>query len=269
MKKGLLIGGGAVIVVVVIAVVFLWSSLDSIVKAAIETYGSEATQAKVTVNDVSISPTSGSGALKGLVVGNPQGFKTPQAFRLGEISLKLDTGSITGDTILIKEIVIAAPEVTYELAGASDNIRTLRDNADRYAKSMGAGGTSGTSSTGGTAPKPAETKDEGGKKLIIENLYVRSGKVNVAATVVGGKSIGANLPDIHLKDIGKAKGGATPAEVVDQVLGAITQNVQTAVRGIGLDQLKDAVGPGADQLKRSLEGGTRDAPSGIQRMLGR
>jgi len=263
MKKGLLIGGGAVIVVVVIAVVFLWSSLDSIVKAAIETYGSEATQTKVTVNDVSISPTSGSGALKGLVVGNPQGFKTPQAFRLGEISLKIDTGSITGDTVLIKEIVIAAPEITYELAGTNDNIRTIRDNADRYAKSMGGGG------AGGTAAKPAEKKDEPGKKLIIENLYVRSGKVNVAATMLGGKSVGTGLPDIHLKDIGKSKGGATPAEVIDQVLGAITQNVQTAVRSLSADQLKDAIGPGADQLKRSLEGGARDAPGSIQRMLGR
>jgi hypothetical protein len=257
--------------VIVIAVVFLWSSLDSIVKAAIETYGSEATQTKVTVNDVSISPTSGSGALKGLVVGNPQGFKTPQAFRLGEISLKLDTGSITGDTILVKEIVIAAPEITYELAGTNDNIRTIRNNADRYAKSMG-GGTAGSSSpagTGGTTPKPAEKKDEAGKKLIIENLYVRSGKVNVAATMLGGKSVGAGLPDIHLKDIGKSKGGATPAEVIDQVLGAITQNVQTAVRSLSADQLKEAIGPGADQLKRSLEGGAREAPGTIQRMLGR
>jgi hypothetical protein len=135
--------------------------------------------------------------------------------------------------------------------------------------SGGSTATGGSAGTGGTAPKPAAKKDEDGKKLIIENLYVRSGKVNVAATVMGGKSVGAALPDIHLKDIGKAKGGATPAEVVDLVLAAVTQNVQTAVRGIGVDQLKDAVGPGADQLKKSLEGGAREAPSGIQRMLGR
>jgi hypothetical protein len=121
----------------------------------------------------------------------------------------------------------------------------------------------------GAAAKPAQSKDEGGKKLIIENLYVRSGKVNVAATVMGGKSVGAVLPDIHLKDIGKSKGGASPAEVIDQLLGAITQNVQVAVKNIGVDQLKDAIGPGADQLKKSLEGGVKDAPGTLQRMLGR
>ena len=49
MKKGLLIGGGLVVVVIAVAVFYLWSNLGSVIKAAVEKYGSEITQAKVTL----------------------------------------------------------------------------------------------------------------------------------------------------------------------------------------------------------------------------
>jgi hypothetical protein len=86
MKRWLLIGGGLVIVVIA-GLFYLYSSLGSLIKAAVEKYGSEITQAKVRLNAAEVSATSGTGALRGLYVGNPQGFKTPSAFKLGEISL--------------------------------------------------------------------------------------------------------------------------------------------------------------------------------------
>ena len=49
MKRGLIIGGAVVIVAVIILVVFVFSSLESLIKAGVETYGTEITQAKVTL----------------------------------------------------------------------------------------------------------------------------------------------------------------------------------------------------------------------------
>ena len=92
MKKVLLIGGGvaAVAIVGVIAVaVFVLSSLDGLIKEAIETHGSEITKVEVTLADVNIDLTSGKGTLSGFTVGNPAGFKTPSAFKLGAISITL------------------------------------------------------------------------------------------------------------------------------------------------------------------------------------
>ena len=136
MKRPVKIGIGivaALAVVVVAAVVFLFASLDSLVEAAIEEIGSEATQASVRLDEAEISPTSGAGALRGLTVGNPKGFKTKSAFELGEVSIKLDIGTVTEDTIVIKEIVIDGPQVTYEIGPDGTNIDAIKKNVNAFA----------------------------------------------------------------------------------------------------------------------------------------
>jgi hypothetical protein len=52
---------------------------------------------------VELDLTSGKGALRGLVVGNPEGFKTPSAFQLGAISIKVDKDASSGEKIVITE----------------------------------------------------------------------------------------------------------------------------------------------------------------------
>jgi hypothetical protein len=260
MKKWLYIGGGVVAVVgAAVVAVFLFSG--SILKTIIEDTGSKATKAKVTLNDVSLSPMSGEGALKGLVVGNPAGFKSAQAFKLDLVSLKVDTSTITSDVILVKEVVIAGPDVTYELSDTGDdNIRTIQKNTQAFA---GGGKPGGGAPAGkpvpGLSPEPA-AKGEKEKKVVIENLYVRGGKVAVTATALGGKPLGTSLPDIHLTNIGKSSGGATGAEVAEQVIGAIAKAAQSAVSKIGADQLKGLAGGQADEMMKKL--GTQ-VPAGL------
>ena len=88
--------------------VVLWSNFGSINKTAVEETSSEATNAKVTLNKVHIL-ADGKGAIRGFLVGNPAGFETPSAFKLGEVSVSLDIGLLSSDTFRIHEIVIAAP----------------------------------------------------------------------------------------------------------------------------------------------------------------
>jgi uncharacterized protein involved in outer membrane biogenesis len=265
MKKLLIFGGGGVVVLGGAAVVAVLLLATSIIKQVIEQVGGDATQAKVSLSDVSLSLTSGEGALKGLVIGNPKGFKGSQAFKLGEVSLKVDPNSITKDVIVVKEVVIASPDITYELADAGgDNIRTIQANTKSYASKFGG---SKTAPAAKPAPSPAPApsqpaaKDEKDKKMIIENLYVRGGRVGVTASALAGKPLGTTLPDIHLTNIGKASGGATAAEVADQVIGAIAQASQTAVSKISADQLKGLAGGKADEMMKKL--GTQGVPAGI------
>lgn len=260
MKRALLIGVIAVVVVVGGAVVFLYSSIDSIVKAAVEEVGSRATQTKVTLDSVKISPTSGEGALNGFRMGNPTGFKTDNAMRFNTVSVKLDVGSLTKDAILIKEVVIAGPQITYELGGGGSNIATIQKNVDAFAKSMGAG------QGGGAKQEPAK---DGGKKVIIENLYIRDGKIGVAASMLGGKQMDASLPTIHLKDIGKDKGGATPAEVADKVLTSISSSASKVVSSLGVDKMMDKAKEGAEGAKKALEEGGKGVGDKVKGLFGR
>jgi len=258
MKRGLLIGGGvvgALIVIVVVVVVFVLSSLDSLIKKGVETYGSEITQADVRLNSVKVSATSGEGTLRGLKVGNPKGFKTDSAFRLGEISIALDTGTLTKDTIVIKSIKIDQPEVTYELASGGNNIEALKHNVDAYMEEKGLKG------KGEAAPKAESKKGGEGPKLVIDNLYITGGKANVSATILKGKTMSVPLPNIHLKDIGKKEGGASPGEVVDTVLSAVSKGVQNAVASLDLGKTMEAVTKGA---KGAVESATKGASGAVE-----
>lgn len=245
MKK-VLIGVAVIVVVLAIAVYWFVGNLDSLVKTAIETSGSDITKTEVTLEKVELSPTSGAGSLSGLTMGNPAGFESDHAFKLGQVSVALDTESIGGDTIVIKEVVIAAPSVTYEIGSAGSNIDVIRKNVEAY--------------TGGGDQKESDVK------LVIENLYIRDGKVNVSASALGGKSLGAPLPAIHLKDIGKKSGGASPGEVTNQIIKAVSSGATQAVGTLNLDKVlggatgiaKDAVEKGKDALEKGKDsvGGT-------------
>ena len=267
MKKTLIIGGsivGVLILVVVVAVVFVFTSLEPLIQEAVEKYGSEVTQAEVKLAKVELDPTSGKGALGGLEVGNPAGFETPSAFQLGMVSVSVDTGTITSDIVVIKEIVIDKPAVTYELGGDGSNIAAIQKNVDAYMAKHGLG------QGGGAKPEPAE--EGGGPKLIIEDLYVRGGTVSVSATLLEGKKLTAPLPDIHLEDIGKEDGGATPGEVAERVLSSINQGATQAVGSLGigetLDSLKSVLGGATQGVGESVSEGAQEVGSKIKKLFG-
>ena len=232
MKKIFWIVGGIVAVIVVVvagAFVFLVSNLDSIVKTAIEEVGSDVTKVKVSLGKADISIRSGTAALTGLTVGNPQGFKTDYAFQLGAVSVALDTASVGKQPIVIKEVRITAPKVTYEMnAQGGSNVDAIKKNVDA---STGGGKAKGGASGGG-GKKPSDDA-----KLIIEHVYITGGEVGVSADFLGGRKMGAQLPAIHLTDIGKKGGGASPAEVAEQIMAALTQNSAKAVAGLNLQNL--------------------------------
>ncbi len=257
MKRGLILGG-VVLVVIVAAIIFLLMNLGSVIKTVVEKVGSEATRATVTLKGVDVSITSGKGALRGLRVGNPAGFKSESAIKLGVISIALDVGTVKSDVIVIKEIVIRAPEVTYEFAAEGSNIETLRKNVQAYA--------------GGEKSKPAASGEKKGAQLVIEHLYVRDGRIDVSADFLKGEKVSAALPTIHLQDIGKKDGkvvGASAAEVAEQVIESISRGVTGAVAKLNIGEIQDALKGGAAGAEKALKEGTGGVQEGIKKLFGR
>lgn len=234
MRK-ILIGIAVVVVVIAVGLFVLFSNLEGLIKTAIEENGSEVTQSEVKLDAVELNITSGSGGLKGLSVGNPTGFKQPNAFELGAISLKVDMGKSDDKLIVINEIVIDQPAVTYELNEATNNIDALQKNVDQYLAGKGLK----------TEDKAKKEGDEG-PKIIIEHLYVKDGKLKVFSPILAGKELGGNLPDIHMQDIGKKEGGASPEQVAAQVIEKLTAGAMSVVTDLGigrtLGELTDNLG---------------------------
>ncbi|VAX30889.1 hypothetical protein MNBD_NITROSPINAE05-1048 [hydrothermal vent metagenome] len=227
-----------------VMIFFLLFSMDSLVTMAIEKYGSQALGADVTLKKTEISLKSGKGTLTGLQVANPKGFESESAFELGEISLTIDAPTITKGTVVIKEILIVAPNVTYEIGPEGSNLDVLQKNA------AGKGGGSG----GGDAPQGGGTS-KGGKKLIIESLVIRGGKVNVSAMGLQGQKMTVDMPTVRMANIGKNEGGVTPGEVVKKLIDAFNQAVGGAVKNLDLGKVADEVEGVVKGAKDVLESG--------------
>jgi len=227
MKRVLLIGGGVVVAIVIAVAYVLYSSLDSIIAAEIKKYGSQYTGTDVHVDGVHLDLTSGKGEITGFSVANPAGFDTPKAIEAGTITLAIDIDSITDNPIVIKEIVIDKPRVTYEVGADGNNIDALIRNVERNTASYeGKGG----------------AEDSTGRKLIIENLYVKGGEVSVSATGLGGKTMTAHLDDIHLRNIGKGEGGVSQEQVAAIIAASLFKWVAVAIKGVDLQDIMKVIG---------------------------
>jgi len=240
MKKVVL---GAILVLLVtigFGVYYLLSNLDSIVKSAIEKYGSEATQTSVQVASVKIVLQDGSGAIRGLTVDNPQGFSAPRAFSLGEIATQINLKSLSEEVPVIEHITIRAPEVFFEL---NEN---GRNNLDGLKKNLQSGTASSSSSAGKQdGPEP---------KLIIRKLVFADGNIH-ARIVPLDKKYELKLPNIQMNDLG-GKTGATPSQIASQVISILTERALVEIKKKGLDhyrgQLEGEVNKRLDSEKEKI-----------------
>ena len=257
MKKWIYLGGGALVAVIIIVLVVGVSNLGPMIKKAVNTYGPEITKTEVKLRDARVSLLSAEVELKDFLLGNPAGFKSPQAMSVKFIHLIVDEKSITKNTIIIDKIEVVAPEITYEKIRGTDNFQTILNNVK---KSIG-----GDKTTAQPAEKGKTTE---GKKILIKNFIVRDGKVNLAMAVLGENTLSANLPDIHLKNVGQEKDGASPAEAFKEIFAAlytkITSPVVTDVLNKELKKLTTDTQAITQEAKKQLEDAGQSAKDEVK-----
>ncbi|MGD2117537.1 MAG: AsmA family protein [Chromatiales bacterium] len=249
MKTGKVVGIGvaAVAVIVIAAVVYVWSSLDGLVEAAIEKYGSQALQTQVDVDGVKLALTSGEGSIQGVKIANPAGFSRPNIFTLDNISVAIDPKTVTKDVIVIDKILIQAPQIFYEINDKGQaNVNMLKDNVQQAA-----GGGSGK----------AAGKDSGSKqvKLIIRKLIVEKGEIDARIAALKNEDLSTNLPRIELNDIGESSGGATPAQVAEKLAKVLIEKIKTSVADLGVQKY---LGKTAEEAKAQLKAKAEEALGG-------
>lgn len=226
---------------------WLYNERDSLIADAIRTYGPQILSVPVKLGGVKTDVANQTAALHGLVIGNPAGFQTPQALSLSAVSVKLDIGSLTKDVILIKEILVVKPDITYEHKSGGSNLDVIQRNAESYvAKKTAEFG-------GGKDDKKDAGKKEPGKKLIIENFYLKDAKANVSAEILQGKTMSVPIADLHLTDIGKKTNGATAGEAAKQIITAITSSATRATSSI-FGGAVEGVKKGAEAVGGAIKG---------------
>jgi hypothetical protein len=247
-KKILFILVLVVVAIVLVAAIVIGTNLDKIVKAAVVEIAPTITQTPVTLDSVGISLLTGSASLNGLVIGNPDGYKTPSAISIGKAAISLSPGSLLSDKIVIHSIEVRAPEITFEgnPLGAN-NVSKILDNLK---------GAPDTNAPAAATGQPASNKPA--KKLEVDDFLISGAQVH--ATITGlssltslagdtNNSFTVTIPEIHLTDLGKGNDGITASELAKTLLNQINTAAVQAV---------------ADYAKTNLSGAASGLLNGVK-----
>ena len=247
------IGLIVVVVVVIVAVMFF---MGSIIKTGVETGGPMVLGVPVKLESARFRPLTGKVRLTGLAVGNPEGFKTPNAFVLGRFQADVNVASLFSDTIIIERILIEAPEITFEQSLKGSNIGALMKQMESKAPAE---------EPAEDAPAEPDEPKKAGKKVRIDDFLLQGARVNLSMGLMGGKAMPIPLPPIHLTDIGKGEDGATMQEAVTEIMGSVMKAIMGTVLksgellGKGADALGGAAMEGVDLAGESLSRGIEEA----------
>lgn len=234
MMKKILIALLLVVVVIGGGVVYMASNAGKLIQQAVLDYGPKVIGAKIDLAGVDVDFWGGTASIKGLVIHNPDGFKSAHALKIDSLDVGIDLGSLTSDVIRISQVRMEGANVIYEIGTKGNNISRLQKNVDAYVQSLGL----------------EENEDESTAKFQIDHVYINKTKVKLATDLLGGKGAGVTLPDIHLKDIGQSGDGASLSDVMKKILGAINGGLGKAMT---TDMIKNTVKGVGDKLKGLLK----------------
>lgn len=248
MKKVIL---GLVLIITIaisVGVYYVLTNLDSLVEAAIEKYGSEATQTSVLVDSVKINLTDGAAGINGLTIANPGGYAQPYAFSLGEVRAGIDLQSLQEEPYIINEITVLAPQVFVEINEANKtNLNELKKNLASGSTAAAAQDKKPQTATGGSTKEP---------RLIIRRVTFTDGSIQARVAALDNKELQVKLPGLDMTNLGGSK-GATATELASEILNRLTDRATEIVKkdiiDAELNKLKEKAQKKIDEEKAKLE----------------
>jgi len=249
MKKLGIIAVGFLLVFVLVMVLLAVVFMNSMVKQGVETAGPLIAKVEMRLAETDISLFSGKGTLRGLLIGNPEGYKTSAAIEVGEATIALKASSLLTDKILVRQVNVIAPEITFEGSLKGSNLSKILENIRAF-----------TASEGNAKEQPGGKS----KKLQVDSFAITGGKIKLSVTALGGKALTVPLPDIHLRELGTGPEGVTPGELTEKVFREFfegtTKAVAQALAGVGKEAIDTAkeVGQGAVKQVENVTKGVTD-----------
>ena len=238
------------IALIVIVLVAGWLYLEPLVKGVVNKFGTEVTGTEVTLAGFSLHPLDGEVEIKGFTVANPKGYATPNLLSLGGVFVKVDPKSLTSDTIVVENIRITKPELTYEMPNFStSNVMQLQENVARNTAQSSA------------PAKKEETKEastQSSKNVVIRKVLIEEGALSALTPLQKDrKPLELNLPSIEINGIGDGKKNMSIDESIAIIFNKILFNATSVVTkelGNVSDMAQKAANKALDQVKQQVPG---------------
>jgi len=229
------------IALVLVLTLPLW--VGPVVKLAANTVVPRKTGTAFTLGAFQLNPYTGKLRVGNVELANPEGFSPNMALTLGNFSVDVDSTTVAGNPIVIRDITITDVFVSYVANAKSDtNFGVILRNA------------SGEEKPGGKAEKDVKPatpsgQEAGGekeaeKKIIIDHLLVGNVVVQLGPMPIP-------MPGIELRDIGRKSNGVTVAEAWEQIYAQISANFNAL--GINLNGLIGNVNLGSEALNQAIK----------------
>ena len=252
MKKLLkIIGVLALLLLVVLLLCPLW--LGPVAGLVANSVVPGITVTEFNVEKIRINPYTGSLRVEKLRLANPKGYGAEDAVALDLLSVKIAPMSVFKDTILVNDVTLENPYVSY-----LDNDGT--NNFDQIIANVNAG------KTAKEEEKAEEVTEEvEGKKVMVEHLAITGTRVRYGLITLP-------IPNVVLNGIGASQGGVTIESVgleiwekikssFSSVGGAIGGVVGGAAKGVtdGAKAATDAAADGAKAATDAVTDGAKKA----------
>ncbi|MEY2409927.1 MAG: hypothetical protein QOF48_2597 [Verrucomicrobiota bacterium] len=258
MKKKLLITFGVLLLLLVAALMVVAMSLGNIIKRGVERVGPGLTRTEVKLASAELSLLSGTGTLKGFLMGNPEGFKTASAIQAKSVSVGVQPKSLFSDKVHVTHIRVEGAEVTFEgTLGTVNNLSKILENV------KAAAGASAPAAKPGEKPKP----EGASKKLQVDEFTITGAKVNLSMTLLSGQSLAVPLPEIKWTALGTGPEGITAAELAEKIMDRVTlETLKVAEKAI-LEFSKNAAGAVTKGATDALNKATKNVGDNIGDLL--
>jgi hypothetical protein len=248
--------GALIVVGIAVAVGLRYGAgrLDTFVASTVERHGSALTGTRVDVDGVELALGAGRANIAGLTVGNPRGYETDYAVRIGSATVELDVGSLAGEVPVIEELVLDGAVINAEQRSNASNLTDIQKHA--------------TASSG--EPPAGEPG-----RIVVERFRVRDARVLLTSEYLGSPE---ELPlrDIVVQDIGGAT-GATYSEAAEAMLLPVIAAARTAaterLRDVAADAVSDAAREELDEesqrLREESDEARREVSEKVEELLDR
>lgn len=176
---------------------------DSLARAGIEAGGTEALGVATTVEECDVGFFSGSFAMKGLDIANPEGYDDLSFLTLGDASVEVSAWSLMSDKIEIPALTLREIRVNLVHGVGGSNYGEIMENLEKF---QGDG----------------DDDTSEGKRFVIRRLLVEDVVVKVVPLRELFTEVSIPIDRIELKDVGSdSNKGVLLADVAGIVVEAI------------------------------------------------
>ena len=218
---------GTILGVIIASLIIMLLTLPFIIRNGIYHVGPIITGVPMEIKHISFNPFAGTLTIRDFIIGNPKGYSSPYAVKLGHLHVDVGMTTLFSKKLLLERIEVRGVELNYETSLLSTNIGEIQDNVNKLS-----GG------SGRNEPAQKEKASQGGKPLQIDYLELKD---ITAWVIVKGTKAQAPLmvAPIVMTQLGTGENGVSSVMVINDVLVSMITSV---TRLIGADAALKSVG---------------------------